>query len=84
MVKPPKLTFQDPEDIRQDPRTLQWASLLQRAHEMLQANDKLTIGQAVKRVISAADVEVPEDIENTMVRALGKLLLQGFPSKVDA
>lgn len=38
----------------------------------------------IKRVIQTADVEVPEDIENTMIRALGKMLFQGFPSKIDA
>lgn len=63
---------------------LKQGDVLRRAHELLQANPRTTIGEAVKRAIEAADVPIPKDIEAAMVRALGAMLFRGFPSKVDA
>lgn len=58
--------------------------VLARAHALLMADGTMTIGTAIRRAVEAADVEVPQDVQDGMVRALGKLLLRGFPSEVDA
>ena len=59
-------------------------AVLARAHALLMADNTMKVGTAIKRAVEAADVEVPQDVQDGMVRALGKLLFQGFPSKVDA
>jgi hypothetical protein len=62
----------------------QQGAVLQRAHELLQADNSMKIGEAVKRAVEAADCPMPQDIQDAMVRALGKMLFQGFPSDIDA
>lgn len=63
---------------------LRQGDVLRRAHELLQANPRTTIGEAVKRAVEAADVPVPQHVQDLMVVALARLLLRGFPSDVDA
>lgn len=63
---------------------LKQGNVLRRAHELLLDHPTMTIGEAVTKAIKAADVAIPKDIENAMVRALGAMLFRGFPSKVDA
>jgi hypothetical protein len=63
---------------------LKQGDVLRRAHELLLAHPTMTIGEAVTKATEAADVAIPKDIEDAMVRALGKMLFQGFPSKVEA
>ena len=62
----------------------QQGAVLQRAHELLQADSHLKIGEAIRRAVEAADCPVPQDVQDGMVRALGKMLFVGFPSKIDA
>jgi len=63
---------------------LKQGDVLARAHSLLLANPKMTIGEAIRRAIEASDVPVPGSIRDVMVVALARLLLRGFPSKVDA
>lgn len=72
-------------DFSRDPRLGPWADILQRAHNLCIDNpSSMTIGEALRRSIEAADVEVPENIERAMVQSLGKLLFRGFPSDIEA
>jgi hypothetical protein len=59
-------------------------AVLQRAHELLTSNPRMTIGEAVRRAVEAADVHVPQNVQDAIVMALGKMLFRGFPSDVDA
>lgn len=71
-------------DISQDSRLGPWADILQQAHNLCMGDPSVTIGESLRRSIEEADVEVPENIERAMVRALGKLLFRGFPSDIKA
>jgi len=62
----------------------QQGAVLERAHNLLQANSTMKIGEAVRRAVEAADCPMPQDTQDAMVRALGKLMFQGFPSDIDA
>lgn len=63
---------------------LKQGAVLAQAHRLIEACPTMTVGQAVKKAIEHADVAIPQEVEDTMVVALARLLLNGFPSEVDA
>jgi hypothetical protein len=63
---------------------LKQGAVLARAHKLIETFPAMTVGQAVKKAIEHSDIAIPQEVEDTMVVALARLLLNGFPSKVDA
>lgn len=62
----------------------QQGGALQYAHELLMANDKMTVSEAINKAIQKADCTFTREVEDAMVMALGKMLFRGFPSDIDA
>ncbi len=67
-----------------DPRMKEWATVLNHAHELLLKDKNIPMGLAIRRAVEAADVEVPEEVQERMLIMLFKLCVNGFPTKVEA
>ena len=62
----------------------EYGGVLQRADALLEADEGMKFGEAVRRAVEMADVEVPKKIQDQMLMALFRVTTGGFPSKVDA
>ena len=62
-----------------------YAGVLQHAHELSEADPKLTFGRAIQRAVEASDLPPPsEELKGRMLIALFQIVGSGFPTKVEA
>lgn len=66
------------------PTDLEYGRVLQIAYSMIEADQRLPIGEALRRAIEVADVAVPGDVRDKMAVVLARVMLGGFPSTVEA